>query len=330
MTGLAGPFVKPGFTAPGAQKAWSKIKTMEPSKDLSKDAVSPICGWPRCLNGLGESQPSVAGATPKVTPVSIFPSGSKISIQDSGLGRTVKMWYQFQGISTDKTEKADLGLALWVRRHWIQVSAVESFLRRLERQHGSHDLWSPLSLRSGRAITRLGTFTQTVFASKYIDRDNKPRENPAEIRLEPTYLQYPFEVLDWVSTTDNWVRELRGLDVRQQWLNGWVDTPVEHPYNTTFAPCNHNVPLLFPCHWSRATVAASVVVYSTHDPAVVSAPWIADPSDVGSTEQVDPDADSVATRSWNQPPRIAGSPPADILSVGFDVLLDLATATAEI
>ncbi|POM75013.1 Hypothetical protein PHPALM_7936 [Phytophthora palmivora] len=42
LAGLAGPFLRPGFTAPGAQKTWSKIKTVELSETLPKDAVSPI------------------------------------------------------------------------------------------------------------------------------------------------------------------------------------------------------------------------------------------------------------------------------------------------
>ncbi|POM68479.1 LOW QUALITY PROTEIN: Hypothetical protein PHPALM_15358 [Phytophthora palmivora] len=282
LAGLVGPFLRPGFTAPGAQKAWSKIKTVELSETLPKDAVSPISvdGHEALMDWENPNHPwqelrRKLPRSPCLFDASGFPSGSKISIRDTGLGRTVKMWRQFQGVSTDKTEKADLGLA-------------------------------------------------------FIDRDNKPRENPAEVLLEPTYLQYPFEVLDWAPTTDDWVRELRDLDARQPWRNCWVDAPAEHPYNTTFAPCNPNVPLFVPRHWSRASVAASVVVDSTLDPAAVSAPWVTDPSDEGSAEQVDPAVDSVAAGSQSQPPHIAGSPPADILSAVLDVLVDLATATTEI
>ncbi|POM68882.1 Hypothetical protein PHPALM_14901 [Phytophthora palmivora] len=174
-----------------------------------------------------------------------------------GLGRTVKMWRQFQGISTDKTEKADLGLALWERRHWIQVSAVESFHRRLECRHGRHDplVATPVakwkSYNNARNLREDRICQQMVYRvwEWSIDRDNKPRENPAEILLEPTYFQYPFEVLDWAPTTDDWVRELRDLDAQQPWRNCWVDAPVEHTYNTTFAPCNPHVPLFVPRHW---------------------------------------------------------------------------------
>ncbi|POM67994.1 Hypothetical protein PHPALM_15900 [Phytophthora palmivora] len=143
LAGLAGPFLRPGFTAPGAQKAWSKIKTVELSETLPKDAISPIsvAGLEALMNWENPNHPwqelrRKLPRSPCLFDASGFPSGSKISIRDTGLGRTVKMWRQFQGIST---EKAGLGLALWERRHWIQVSAVESFLRRLERRHGRHD-----------------------------------------------------------------------------------------------------------------------------------------------------------------------------------------------
>ncbi|POM64294.1 LOW QUALITY PROTEIN: Hypothetical protein PHPALM_20199 [Phytophthora palmivora] len=134
LAGLAGPFLRPGFTAPGAQKAWSKIKTVELSETLPKGAVSPIsvAGLEALMDWENPNHPwqelrRKLPRSPCLFYASGFPSGSKISIRDTGLGRTVKMWRQFQGVSTDKTEKADL------------VSVVESFLRRLERRHGRHD-----------------------------------------------------------------------------------------------------------------------------------------------------------------------------------------------
>ncbi|POM63993.1 LOW QUALITY PROTEIN: Hypothetical protein PHPALM_20540 [Phytophthora palmivora] len=160
------------------------------------------------------------------------------------------MWRQFQGTSTDKTEKADLGFALWERHHWIQVSAVENYLRRLEREHGRKD---PLVVA---LVAKWKTYNKT--RNLRADRLHGvpslgmeyPRENPAELLLEPSYLQYPFEVLDWAPTTDNWIQELVVPDAQQTWRNCWMDAPAEHPYNTTFAPCNPDVPLFVPRHRS--------------------------------------------------------------------------------
>ncbi|POM65233.1 Hypothetical protein PHPALM_19082 [Phytophthora palmivora] len=150
-----------------------------------------------------------------------------------------------------------------------------------------------------------------------IERDSKPRENPAELLLEPSYLQYPFEVLDWAPSTDNWVQELVVLDAQQR-RNCWMDAPAEHPYNTTFAPCNPDVPLFVPRHRSYASVASSIMVNPALDPAAVRAPWAAEASDTPASAPEAPVSG------------ILGSPPADILSAGLDVLVDLATATTEI
>ncbi|POM62870.1 LOW QUALITY PROTEIN: hypothetical protein PHPALM_27919 [Phytophthora palmivora] len=213
LAGLAGPFLRPGFSAPGAQKAWSKITAVELSETLPEDAVSPIsvAGLEALMDCENPNHPwqelhRKLPRSPCLFDASGFPAGSKISIRDTGLGRTVKMRRQFQG--TDKTEKADLGLALWEHRHGIQVSAVESFLRRLERRHGRHDpLVTALFANYNKARNlRADRFRQQMVYRVWewsIDRDNKPRENPAEILLVPTYLQYPFEELDWASTTDD-------------------------------------------------------------------------------------------------------------------------------
>ncbi|POM79656.1 Hypothetical protein PHPALM_2616 [Phytophthora palmivora] len=232
-----------------------------------------------------------------------FPPGTKISIRETGLGRTVKLWRQFQGTSTDRTEKADLGLALWERRHWIQVSAVENYLRRLEREHGRKDplvvalvaQWKAYSKARNLRADRLRQQMVYRVWEWSIERDSKPRENPAELLLEPSYLQYPFEVLDWAPSTDNWVQELVVLDAQQPWRNCWMDAPAEHPYNTTFAPCN-------PEEFAYELELPDKAGYRFYPVVHVS----------------------------SRPLFVLRSPPADILSAGLDVLVDLATATTEI
>ncbi|POM79982.1 Hypothetical protein PHPALM_2235, partial [Phytophthora palmivora] len=244
-------------------KVWSKIKTVELSETLPKDAVSPIsvAGLEALMDWENPNHPwqelrRKLPRSPCLFDANGFPSGSKISIRNTGLGRTVKMWRQFQRISTDKTEKADLGRC---------GSVVTGFKSRLWRWKNYNKARNPRADRiHQQMVYRVWEWS--------IDRDNKPRENTAEILLGSTYLQYPFEVLDCAPTTDDWVRELRDLDARQPWRNCWVDAPAEHPYNTTFAPCNPNVSLFVPRYWSRASVTASVVVDYTLDPAAVSAP----------------------------------------------------------
>ncbi|POM64343.1 Hypothetical protein PHPALM_20139 [Phytophthora palmivora] len=333
LAALAGPFLEPGFTAPGSQEALCQIQNRSLSEPLPKDGVSPVSvaslsalmdwgnsshPWQQLRRRLPE-QPCLFDS-------SGFPPGTKISIRETGLRRKVKMWRQFQGISTDKSENADLGLALWERRHWVQVSAVENYLRRLEREHGRNDplvvalvaKWKSYNKAQNLRADRLRQQMVYRVWEWSIERDNKPRENPAELLLEPSYLQYPFEMLDWAPTTDNWIQELMVLDAQQLWRNCWMDAPAEHPYNTTFAPCNPDVPLFVPRHRSYASVASSVVVNPALDPTAVRAMWVAESSDTPGSA---PEAPASG---------ILGSPPADILSAGLNVFVDLAAATTEI
>ncbi|POM71677.1 LOW QUALITY PROTEIN: Hypothetical protein PHPALM_11722 [Phytophthora palmivora] len=308
------------------------IQNRSLSGPLPKDGVSPVSAarvsammdweisshpWQQLRRRLAE-QPCLFDS-------SGFPPGTKFSIRETGLGRTVKMWRQFQGTSTDKSEKADLVLALWERRHRIQVSAVDNYLRRLEREHGRKDTLVVALVAQRKTYNKARTLRADRLRQQMlyrvwewsIERDSKPRENPAELLLEPSYLQYPFEVLDWAPTTDNWTQEHVVLDAQQPWRNRWMDAPAEHSYSTTVAPCNPDVPLFVPRHRSYASVASSIMVNPALDPAAIRASWAAESSDTPGSAPEAPVSG------------ILGSPPADILSAGLDVLVDLATATTE-
>ncbi|KAE8915718.1 hypothetical protein PF005_g22177 [Phytophthora fragariae] len=90
----------------------------------------------------------------------------------------------------------------------------------------------------------------------------------------PTFLQYSFEVLEWVPRTADWVTEVAELDARQPWRNCWIDDPASNPFNTTFAACNPAVSLFVPRGMTSEEVAASVVVEPTLPASSVSAPWV--------------------------------------------------------
>ncbi|POM80055.1 Hypothetical protein PHPALM_2156 [Phytophthora palmivora] len=197
LASLAGPFLEPGFTAPGAQEAWCQIQNRSLFEPLPKDGVSPVSAaslsammdwensshpWQQLRRRLPE-QPCLFDS-------SGFPPGTKISIRETGLGRTVKLWRQFQGTSTDRTEKADLGLALWERRHWIQVS------------------------KENMGVEILPGLQVLLLLYRLLSEHQQQSQLVAK------------------------------------------DSPVEHPYNTTFAPCNPDVPLFVPRHRSYASVPA--------------------------------------------------------------------------
>uniref|UniRef100_H3H456 Uncharacterized protein n=1 Tax=Phytophthora ramorum TaxID=164328 RepID=H3H456_PHYRM len=107
-----------------------------------------------------------------------------------------------------------------------------------------------------------------------IERTGKPRESITEFLLEPTYLQYSFEVIEWAPASEDWLGELATLDDRQPWRNCWIDAPASHPFNTTFAPCNPQVPMFVPRGMTQAEVVSGLMV----DPSLPSAPWAAQAS----------------------------------------------------
>ncbi|POM71222.1 Hypothetical protein PHPALM_12232 [Phytophthora palmivora] len=285
LAALAGPFLEPGFTAPGAQEAWCQIQNRSLSEPRPKDGVSPVSAaslsammdwensshpWQQLRRRLPE-QPCLFDS-------SGFPPGRRSPSERLGSDAPSKCG------GSSKSERADLGLTLWERRHWIQVSAVENYLRRLEREHGRKDplvvalvaKWKTYNKARNLRADRLRQQMVYRVWEWSIEHDCKPHENPAELLLEPSYLQYSYEVLDWAPTTDNWIQELMILDAQQPWHYCWMDAPAEHPYNTTFAPCNLDVPLFVPRHRSYASVASSVVVNPALDPASIcsSAPLL--------------------------------------------------------
>ncbi|OWY92489.1 hypothetical protein PHMEG_00038494 [Phytophthora megakarya] len=64
--------------------------------------------------------------------------GVRISIRTSGHGGLVRMWRRFSGHCYEDNEKIELCVALWDRRHWLQVSALDAGLKRIR------TLWIPL------------------------------------------------------------------------------------------------------------------------------------------------------------------------------------------
>uniref|UniRef100_H3GUR8 Uncharacterized protein n=1 Tax=Phytophthora ramorum TaxID=164328 RepID=H3GUR8_PHYRM len=243
----------------------------------------------------------------------------------------LKMWRQFQGVSTDRTEKADLGLALWERRHWGQVAAVETFLRSEAQRLGATDP-SVVALRAeynkARNL-RADRIRQQMLYRCWewcIERTGKPRESITEFLLEPTYLQYSFEVIEWAPASEDWLGELATLDDRQPWRNCWIDAPASHPFNTTFAPCNPQVPMFVPRGMTQAEVVPGLMV----DPSLPSAPWAAQASVGGAsgrpTQEGEDEDVSESSPSHSSVPAPTGESAAPQGS-DLDVLANLASTT---
>uniref|UniRef100_H3H6S4 Uncharacterized protein n=1 Tax=Phytophthora ramorum TaxID=164328 RepID=H3H6S4_PHYRM len=342
---LANPFLTPGFTAPGAQTAWCQIQNQSVTPPIAKGVESPcsVAGIRALADWTNPAHPwqQVRQKTPEVP--CLFgldqnPPGSKISIRASGLARTVKMWRQFQGVSTDRTEKADLGLALWERRHWVQVAAVETFLRSEAQRLGATDP-SVVTLRAAwtgynkARNLRADRIRQQMLYRCWewcIERTGKPRESITEFLLEPTYLQYSFEVIEWAPASEDWLGELATLDDRQPWRNCWVDAPASHPFNTTFAPCNPQVPMFVPRGMTQAEVVSGLMVDPSLPSVSVTAPWAAQASVGGASgrpsQEGEDEGVSESSPSHSSVPAPADEP-ATAQGSDLDVLANIASTT---
>ncbi|KAE9011273.1 hypothetical protein PR002_g15127 [Phytophthora rubi] len=130
---LGNLFLLPGFTAPGAQECWCLLQNLSVPNIPAEGPVSPsseagIAAFSDWANPLHRWQLVMVKfpAEPCTFGVGEFTDGVTISVRATGQALLVRLWRQFQGTSTDATEKADLGFALWERRHWVKVFAIEA------------------------------------------------------------------------------------------------------------------------------------------------------------------------------------------------------------
>ncbi|OWZ04223.1 LOW QUALITY PROTEIN: hypothetical protein PHMEG_00023909 [Phytophthora megakarya] len=236
-------FLKPGFTAVGAQKAWCNVSLSAPAPKehsppldfaflaLMHNVRSSRHPWRVLYDRMPDE--------PLTFSLGKFVKGVRISIRASGLGGLVRMWHRFSGHCYEDNEKIDLCVALWERRHWLQVSSMDNAIQAFRKASDPREpftrfdrLWDWCSKTSGGA----GNL-------------------PTEVLLEPSYLQYSMEVLEWAPTTEDWSRELR---VRGE--TAGLNAPAEHPYNTTYAPCNPEAPVFVPASMTRQAVISSIAV----------------------------------------------------------------------
>ncbi|OWY96146.1 hypothetical protein PHMEG_00033665 [Phytophthora megakarya] len=289
-------FLKPGFVAVGAQKAWCKMLNVSLSAPAPKEHSPPLdFAFLALMHNVRSSRhPSWVRYDrmpdgPLTFSLGKFVKGVRISIRASGLGGLVRMWRRFSGHCYEDNEKVDLCVALWERRHWLQVSSMDNAIQAFRKASDPRDpftrvvlsLWADLNrTRNNRADLLRQQFDRLW---DWCFKTNGGDGNlPTEVLLEPSYLQYSMEVLEWAPTTEDWSRELRVLDAQQPWRNCWIDAPAEHPYNTTYAPCNSEAPVFVPASMTRQAVISSIAVDQSLADADLVAPWIS--GDSGVTE----------------------------------------------
>ncbi|EGZ07149.1 hypothetical protein PHYSODRAFT_341321 [Phytophthora sojae] len=284
----ATPFIDPPFQAYGAMPCWCIIQNVRMPRPIAGDVMVECSvkgteewsGWTnpnRPFHRVLASMPD----EPCLFEVAAFMPDVPISIRAEVRALLVKLWRQFTSRSVGRTEKNDLGFSLFERGHWISTTAVERFLQVMAETFGEESpeycailaAWVKYNHERNNCADRLRLqipkrWWQWCFPSfaGHISCET-------ETMLEPSVLQYSFENLTWAPRSDDWVSECLELDGHQPWRNCWVDVPSEHPYNTTFAPCNPMVPLFVPRGMTVREVATAVTINPVLDPRRVTAPW---------------------------------------------------------
>ncbi|OWZ13380.1 LOW QUALITY PROTEIN: hypothetical protein PHMEG_00013307 [Phytophthora megakarya] len=221
-----------------------------------------------------------------------FVKGVRISIRASGLGGLVRMWRRFSGRCYEDNEKIDLCVDLWERRHWLQVSSMDNAIQVFRKTSDPLDPFTRVVLSLCATSIGRGTTAWISSDSSSIGCGSCISGGSGilltEVLLEPRYLQCSMEVLEWAPATADWSRELRMLDAEQPWRNCWIDDPAEHPYNTTYAPCNPGAPVFVPSSMTRQAVISGIVVDQSLTDAELVAPWIDEVSAVSKVAESSP------------------------------------------
>ncbi|GMF14868.1 unnamed protein product [Phytophthora fragariaefolia] len=226
----------------------------------------------------GPNPPARAEATP--TPRQASPSRARTVV-------TATLSTMPGTRSTAIEPHSDLGFALWERAHWISVAAVEQWLQQLSDRIGpdtpdyleTEAAWRAYNKARNLRADRLRLQIPKWFWVWCTPDASGKIKCPPEILLEPSMLQYSFDTLTWAPSTAAWTVEVVDLDARQPCRNCWVGLPAEHPFNTTFAPCNSSVPLFIPEGSTREEVGAAIVVNPALSQPHVTALWVQEFSD---------------------------------------------------
>ncbi|GMF66247.1 unnamed protein product [Phytophthora lilii] len=109
-----------------------------------------------------------------------------------------------------------------------------------------------------------------------VDENPALADIPTEVLFEPSIPGYSFKYLTWIPKSSAWLSEVSALDELEPWRTGWVGAPAQHPYNTTFVPCNPSAPLFVPVGFSRESVGRQIQVDPALTASEISAGWDSD------------------------------------------------------
>ncbi|OWZ00149.1 hypothetical protein PHMEG_00028728, partial [Phytophthora megakarya] len=153
-------FLKPGFTAVGAQKAWCKMLNVSLSAPAPKEHSPPLdFAFLALMHNVRSSRHpwrvlyDRMPDEPLTFSLGKFVKGVRISIRASGLGGLVRMWRRFSCHCYEDNEKVDLCVAFCERRHWLQVSSMDNAIQAFRKASDPRDpftrvvlsLWADLN-----------------------------------------------------------------------------------------------------------------------------------------------------------------------------------------
>ncbi|GMF15955.1 unnamed protein product [Phytophthora lilii] len=252
LPATATKFLTPAFVGNGAQMAWRQIHNARVPDPLPTDVKIPcsVAGIRAYANYEDPNHPWQRLRRKMPDRPCTFDPGNNplrpISLRPQGLSRVTKVWRQLQGNPAGRSESSDLGFASWERGHLIPIGAIEHLLDAFAQEVGEDSaefqaiLAAWIEFDRARNL-RADRYRQQV-PHRYWDWAIRPSSDPThifpELMLEPTILTFSFEVIPWIPKTADWVSEVSVVDDRQPWRNCWIDVPGQHPFNTTFAPCN--------------------------------------------------------------------------------------------
>ncbi|OWZ12598.1 hypothetical protein PHMEG_00014222 [Phytophthora megakarya] len=256
LTAPAERFLEPGFAAVGAQKAWCQMLNVSLSGSALKDHASPLdFAFLALMYNVHSARHPWRVLFDRMPDEPLtFELGKLVAVVSFGCGAGSK------ATATKTTRRLtspalapSVGFYNATRRFKEDSDPLDPFthgilglLYHLNRMRNNRaDLLRQQMDRLWEWCTNAGGGTRTL---------------PTEVLLEPSYLQY--------ST------ELRVLDAKQPWKNCWIDAPVEHPYNTTYAPCNPSAPIFVPTSMTRQAVISGIVVDKSLVDADLTAPWV--------------------------------------------------------
>ncbi|OWZ05026.1 hypothetical protein PHMEG_00022960 [Phytophthora megakarya] len=253
LTATAERFLGPGFAVVGAQKAWRQMLNVSLSESTTKDRVSLLnfAFLALMYNVHSARHPWRVRFDRMPDEPLTFELGKlvqclRISIRASSHSGLILLALdnairRFKEDSDPLDPFTQVILGLWYHLNRMRKNRVDLLRQQIDR------LWEWCTSAGGR--------TRTL---------------PTEVLLEPRYLQYSTEMLEWAPDTTDWFRALRVLDAKQPWRNCWIDAPAEHPYNTTYAPCNPSAPLFVRTSMTREAVISSIVLADGD----LTGPWV--------------------------------------------------------